>query len=292
MAAKTDIFIAARDKVQLETLRQLFRGMGQWGIASATEASKAHEALRASAPATILICEGLAGADAASFVQMLRQDHAVPSRKSHMLYVGPKEAHAIALRHGAHACIGWPISLADLMKALAALKSDTRPFVEHAVYVGPCRRTKSNAGRGVPQRRESDKSGMLAQLAAVFEEHCARFAQLVAAAKADPAAGAGLFEGILKLQRLAKDMQDKSLEDATAALAEAMARRSAITPKVAGMLQEYVAALAHLHRSPDNDERLMLAVLVVALAARIDQLMKADSRADQAASNAAARAAK
>ncbi|MFZ4122147.1 MAG: hypothetical protein ACOYKM_10840 [Caulobacterales bacterium] len=298
MTPKADVLIAARDRVQIDTLRQLFRGMGVRGLVVTIDAEEARRILLTSRMDTMIICEGLRGEDALAFLRSIRRNVDVPSRRGHMLYVGPTDMASKAINAGAHAAMSLPISLSGLMQVHASMKSDDRPFVELTQYVGPCRRTKRVAGREIPRRRLSDQQALAAQLLDLFDDRrkaLAKAAGVAAASGADKSDG--VFFAVMELERVAREMDDKALIFVSSALGEALSRRARVDKRLAVLIEEYAAAIGHLVHLPIacDKQRGILAGHIVALAERIGKRAADDAPAassPQPAMASAARAAK
>lgn len=281
MTPKADVMIVGRDRVQIDTFRQLLRGMGVWTVAYATEATAALEQLRASRPSAIFVCEGMKGQDALDFIKLVRRDISIPSRRGHILFVGPSELHAKAINAGVHAAANLPISLAGLMQVMAFMKSDDRPFVELQNYVGPCRRTKRMAGKDVPRRRGDDRLALEAQLRHVFKEQRQKLIEAALTAAQDPSKTDAVFFAVMDLERTSKEMDDQPVIDVIRALSEALSRRATVDIRLSAMIEEFMTAVGHLAQLPrEHDrERQLLAGHITALAGRIGQRSGKPARA-------------
>jgi CheY-like chemotaxis protein len=282
-----DILLVSQNKLTTQTIIQLLRGLGLWGVQVSTDPFDAWRRLVHGDVDTLMVSDDMQPLAATEFVRWVRHDKRLASRKCHILFIakdakaGPGQAKAC----GANRAASLPLSIADFVTAHAELKADDRPFVETKTYAGPCRRTKPSAGKAIPRRRLSDRKELMAALREQFvrqsESFLAAVGGAVARTRVDAAAITAenrdaVFSAARSLQLTVEDMDDDPLMGAVRGLCEGVSGPGVFTPKTAEMAAEFTKALMHLYMVPleMDRERHLLSEHLAALGGRIAALRR------------------
>lgn len=158
--AKHSILVVDGEREMARLLRQLLASLGARSVRTVVDAAAAQAVIAEERPDIVIAgleMTSMSGVDLAAWIRASDDDDV---KRAGILLTTAKSETAMLLRArdaGVDQFLAKPIDLARLERKLEAVISKRRPFVEHAGYVGPSRRS---GGRGEgydgPKRRRDD----------------------------------------------------------------------------------------------------------------------------------------
>ena len=144
------------------TLRMALRGMGARTIQLAADEAQLFEGFAAMDTSAVLVYvdgpENDAGVD---IIRFLRTSERSPNVRMPVVAASPRRDLATVnavINAGGNEYVLFPASGDALLKKITAARYSTRPFIEQASYVGPCRRRRDDKSYTGPERR-ADQAG-------------------------------------------------------------------------------------------------------------------------------------
>ncbi len=150
-------FLLVDDNVHMMNIvKAMLRGYGAVEVFEAKTVEDAVERLKRSAPDIMILDYQMAEEDGVAFIRRLRTDPDSPAPYIPviMLTAHADRARVVAARDaGVNAFCAKPVTAVDLMKKIAAVIDDPRPFVRSDGYAGPDRRRQDALAHAGPERR-------------------------------------------------------------------------------------------------------------------------------------------
>ncbi|HEV7689939.1 MAG TPA: hypothetical protein VGO52_03925 [Hyphomonadaceae bacterium] len=159
MSGATDvsILIFCTNMNIARTMRTALRGMAVRRVHLAVDESGIMEGFATADPTVMVIyVEGAEKDDGLERLRWLRRSPNSPKREMPVVVVSQSRDMATiqaVINAGGHEYALFPASGDQLLKKITAARNSTRPFIETADYVGPCRRRRADPLFKGPERR-------------------------------------------------------------------------------------------------------------------------------------------
>lgn len=261
------IFLVEGNSHHRELLAGALHTLGARRLTLCASALQAETTAKKVRPELLMLDWSIQPVDGVAYASEIRHGRSVVPFDTPILLIGdrndPRELRTAQFA-GVDEYLLRPFSSNGLGESLAAILFRRRPFVDCAVYVGPCRRRDSSL-TSTKRRRREDVPARAAAQTRILHEFRERLAQ-AQAAFADPAFSAGARFGAaedaaLFIEHGLRNVDDMLAHTAAAALVRHLAaskNRSLRDPEV---MRAYFDALSRLLSTPLHDDgaRLELA---------------------------------
>jgi CheY-like chemotaxis protein len=254
---KRSIVVAVRGKVDRDIVVDMLRSSGYAPLTAYKSVEEAEQNFSRDQP-NILVFDDQAVEDALHWVRAFRRSPSKFRAMQMVLILSEPTLNSLAAAKnaGVDEMVAKPISFHAMLEKVQCAVLQPRPFVDHPVYVGPCRRRKIRPLLGAPLRRESDQpSNEPVTLEPNVAEAIKRLAVLLQQKPVETRAAAVAF--VPEVDKV-RDLAQRANAQAVAHVARGLTRYVQAVPGPNDfdprVLQAHVASLVLLATTPGLDQ--------------------------------------